>query len=55
LCSFIPAEGFLGPFYRVLSALVPYEMLTRDGVAKTAMTGAFVAVLIATLILDVVL
>jgi hypothetical protein len=30
-------------------------MLTRDGMAKSAMTGAFVAVLIATLILDVVL
>jgi hypothetical protein len=39
----------------VTAALVLYEMLTRDGPAKTAMTGAFVAVLIATLILDVVL
>jgi hypothetical protein len=39
----------------VTAALVLYEMLTRDGVAKTAVTGAFVAVLIATLILDVVL
>jgi hypothetical protein len=39
----------------VTAALVLYEMLTRDGAAKTAMTGAFVAMLIATLILDVVL
>jgi hypothetical protein len=33
----------------VTAALVVYEMLTRDGAAKTAMSGAFVAVLIATL------
>jgi hypothetical protein len=35
--------------------LVLYEMLTRDGVVKTAATGAFVTVLIAILVLDVAL
>ena len=39
----------------VTAGLVLYEMLTRDGAAKTAMTGAFVTALIAILILDVVL
>jgi hypothetical protein len=37
----------------VTAALVLYEMLTRDGVAKSAMTGAFVTVLIVILVLDV--
>jgi hypothetical protein len=39
----------------VTAALVLYEMLTRDGLAKTAATGAFVAVLIAILVLDVLI
>jgi hypothetical protein len=39
----------------VTAALVLYEMLTRDGVAKTALTGIFVAVLIIVMILDVLL
>src|SRR5829696_5640047 len=37
------------------AALVLYEMLTRDGVAKTSATGAFVTVLIVTLVADVLL
>jgi len=37
------------------AALVLYEMLTRDGLPKTTVTGVFVTVLIAVLILDVVL
>jgi hypothetical protein len=37
------------------TALVLYEMLTRDGLRKSAATGTFVAVLIAVLILDAVL
>jgi len=32
-----------------------YEMLTRDGVVKTAVTGVFVTVLIVILVLDVAL
>lgn len=39
----------------VTAALVLYEMLTRDGLPKTTVTGVFVTVLIAVLILDVVL
>jgi hypothetical protein len=39
----------------ITAALVLYEMLTRDGLAKTIATGIFVAVLIAALVLDVVL
>ena len=39
----------------VTAALVLYEMLTRDGPAKTATTGAFVVVLILVLVLDVLL
>ena len=35
--------------------LVLYEMLTRDGVVKTAVTGVFVTVLIVILVLDVAL
>src|SRR5215217_9704642 len=35
--------------------LVLYEMLTRDGVVKTAVTGVFVTVLIVVLVLDVAL
>ena len=35
--------------------LVLYEMLTRDGVVKTSATGAFVTVLIVTLVADVLL
>jgi hypothetical protein len=38
----------------VTAALVLYEMLTRDGLGKTIATGAFVAVIITVLILDVV-
>jgi hypothetical protein len=34
---------------------VVHERLTRDGTAKTAATGIFVAVLIFILVLDVVL
>jgi len=37
----------------ITAALVLYEMLTRDGVAKTAATGVFVTALIVVLILDV--
>src|SRR3954451_15991432 len=37
----------------ITAVLVLYEMLTRDGVLKTATTGAFVTVLIAILVLDV--
>jgi hypothetical protein len=39
----------------ITAALVLYEMLTRDGPAKTAMTGAFAAVLILLLVVDVLL
>jgi hypothetical protein len=35
--------------------LVLYEMLTRDGVVKTAVTGVFVTILIVVLFLDVAL
>jgi hypothetical protein len=38
----------------VTAALVFYEMLTRDGLEKTLLTGAFVTALILILILDVV-
>jgi hypothetical protein len=37
------------------AALVLHEMLTRDGLAKTMATGAFVTALILVLVLDVVL
>ena len=37
----------------ITAALVLYEMLTRDGVAKTSATGVFVAALIVVLVLDV--
>jgi hypothetical protein len=37
----------------ITAALVLYEMLTRDGVAKTAATGVFVTALIVILVLDV--
>ena len=39
----------------ITAALVPHEMLTRDGVAKTTATGIFVTVLIVILVLDVLL
>ena len=39
----------------VTTALVLYEMLTRDGFIKTTLTGVFVATLIVILVLDVVL
>ena len=39
----------------ITAGLVLYEMLTRDGVAKTAATGVFVTVLILVLVLDVLL
>ena len=39
----------------VTTALVLYEMLTRDGLIKTTLTGVFVAALIVILVLDVVL
>src|SRR3954447_12412393 len=39
----------------ITAVLVLYEMLTRDGVAKTSATGAFVTVLIVTLVADVLL
>jgi hypothetical protein len=39
----------------ITAVLVLYEMLTRDGLAKTIATGVFVAVLITTLVLDVLL
>jgi hypothetical protein len=37
----------------IAAVLVLYEMLTRDGVAKTTATGAFVTLLIMVLVLDV--
>jgi hypothetical protein len=39
----------------ITAVLVLYEMLTRDGVAKTAATGLFVTALIVILVLDVLL
>ena len=39
----------------ITAVLVLYEMLTRDGVVKTSATGAFVTVLIVTLVADVLL
>jgi hypothetical protein len=39
----------------VTAALVLYEMLTRDGLIKTTLTGVFVVALIAILVFDVVL
>ncbi|HKG85317.1 MAG TPA: hypothetical protein VKB16_19525, partial [Beijerinckiaceae bacterium] len=39
----------------ITAVLVLYEMLTRDGVLKTSATGAFVTVLIVTLVADVLL
>ena len=39
----------------ITAVLVLYEMLTRDGVLKTAATGVFVTVLITILVLDVAL
>ena len=39
----------------ITAVLVLYEMLTRDGVVKTAATGVFVTVLIVILVLDVAL
>ncbi len=37
----------------ITAVLVLYEMLTRDGMAKTTATGAFVTLLIVVLVLDV--
>jgi len=45
----------LALFGGALAILVLYEMLTRDGVVKTAVTGVFVTVLIVVLVLDVAL
>jgi hypothetical protein len=39
----------------ITAALVLYEMLTRDGVVKTAATGVFATVLVLVLVLDVLL
>jgi hypothetical protein len=39
----------------ITAVLVLYEMLTRDGVAKTTATGVFVTLLILVLVLDVVM
>ena len=39
----------------ITAVLVLYEMLTRDGVLKTAATGVFATMLIAILVLDVAL
>jgi hypothetical protein len=44
----------LALFGGALTAIL-YEMLTRDGVVKTAVTGVFVTVLIVVLVLDVAL